>query len=194
MLFLFRFLLNGIIVLAGIFAWLDNHLLPSQKPRRTVGKRIVLFTFIEHGGMWSDFFIVSPTVATILYFYAEEWDLIPLLCTATIAIFITVVMLHVWKIKGKGISDSLVHSGRVTKAGWVHAIYMIVALTVYGMFFLFTKNVPDSLMLQIGFAVGVHVFISAVQPSIYTRGKIDLFAVFMIVLVWITLAYFIWRV
>ncbi len=92
------------------------------------------YSFLEHGGMWADVFIVSPLVAYLVNKYAFAYGssmgwwilLIALLLWVALALF-------VFAPSGKNMPEAHARDGRVTGTGWIHVVYATLTMWVIAM-------------------------------------------------------------
>lgn len=180
---LYLLLLNGLILLAAIFAFKDKHFAPSQARGQLHPSHTKTFTFLEHGGMWSDFFVVSPLIAWLIAGYSKEWGTVEILFFVGVSSIVSIGLLFYWDKIESDVSDSLRHSNKVTAAGKTHFVYMAIVLSVLGMFFLRTQGVSLQIELLVASIVSAHVLLCSVQPSwkLHKKFTLDRAYVFLFV-------------
>lgn len=129
-----KILLAGLalVLVQALLAYRDGYF--SQKQLRAKG--LHAGSFSEHGGMWADVFIISPTVAFILSRYHLPYRSFGGM--ALLVAMASVTGLLLWQYQNAGRESPGVHArdGRTTLAGWVHGAYALLALWVLGMFYL----------------------------------------------------------
>ena len=135
--------LNLLVILQGIFSYLDGYLTQRQLKRNGV----VGYSFLEHGGMWGDFFLTSPAVAMVGTKYAYSyWSARGLLylCISTVFTFAMGYAYNNIDLK----PEAHTHHGKTTAAGWVHGLYAAVTLWVFMMFYLSPIATPKVSVLD----------------------------------------------
>lgn len=133
----FWFVLGGmwfLILLQGIAAYRDGFFTHRQmKSVHHIDKKHG-DSFLDHGGMWSDIFIVSPLVAYIINKYVFAYDSRLSLGVLFIAFVLwTVLALVVYAPSGMKRPEAYTRNGRVTDAGWAHVLYVAVATWIITM-------------------------------------------------------------
>lgn len=120
------------VVVQGITSYFDGYFSKAQ----LYSRGIVAWSFLEHGGMWADVFIISPIVAHALskyqLNYSAHWG------TATFMVSIVVVLglVEFYRRMGMRMGDHCTHDGVTTIAGWIHAAYAFAAVFVLLQIFL----------------------------------------------------------
>jgi hypothetical protein len=128
---LWTVLLVGIalVLIQGLAAWMDGYFTQDQIKR--VHGITSAYSFVQHGGMWSDVFIITPIVAYISSKYELEyttWRAIILLLAAVVLVYLA--MEFVYKPAGIKMPEAHTHDGRTPLTGWVHALYAVAAIWV----------------------------------------------------------------
>jgi hypothetical protein len=152
--FLFFFVATLMVVIEGILAYADGLFLLRQIHNR--GYSIGL-PCVFHGALWTDLIVINPLMAAILYLYSGAWSPRQVIVVGAIA-FITTFGLHALYSKSKT-PDPLAWKGKVTRAGYVHVLYMGMAFTVIGLLYFCTPLV-DPLFLKVASSLlAFHVFV-----------------------------------
>jgi hypothetical protein len=132
------------VILQAWLANIDGYLTPSQVQnwhRKDVGWEIGYkgMPFLGNATMWTDFFVISPVLGTIISNFFWVWhteDMIASLCFGFVASF----FLHFLVYAREGWNEAHVHDGKPTPVGWVHLGYQSVALGVLIQFYFFTPS------------------------------------------------------
>jgi len=166
------FFLNLLVLASGWFAWRDGYLFMSQT-RYGVPAGMNIAVFIEHAGMWGDFFIVSPVVAYILDTYSARWEVRRLLTTFGCATLLaSLVLLLIWTEASKHLYESMARGGYVTVTGALQFLYMAISLTGIAMYYLGTSDVSKRSVLVVTALLAVHVALGILLPSWVTYGTV----------------------
>ncbi len=133
-LFLYVFSAGVVLVFVqGISSWFDGYLTQAYMRSHGVTNG---WSFMEHGGMWSDVFIISPVVAYIVSKYDVEyfsqWGLIIL----GVALVVSLAMGAMYQKNGITIPEAHTHDGTTTLAGWIHGLFAVAAIWTCALFYL----------------------------------------------------------
>jgi len=137
----FTILIIGVflVVAQGIASYKD--LCFTQKQMKWWKSNSVKYSFLQHGGMWVDFFLVSPAIAFIVstydLHYLSLWSIIILISV----IVVTIKGIVKYELRGIYIPEAHTYNGKTTVAGWIHGIYAILAMWVF-ILFLVTPITP----------------------------------------------------
>jgi hypothetical protein len=113
----------ALVVVQGISSWFDGYLTPAQLRSRG----IVGWSFMQHGGMWSDVFIISPVVAYIVSKYNLEYtSWRGILMLLGMAAFV-LLCIEFWRRGGIATPEAHTHDGKTTLTGWVHGFFFLAA-------------------------------------------------------------------
>lgn len=90
-------------------------------------------SFLQHGGMWSDVFVITPLVAYITGLnhlpYRSPWSLT----------FLGVDLAFWWiasrYFKSLPLPEAHNHDGRITVAGWIHLGFAVIAMWILALFY-----------------------------------------------------------
>ncbi len=93
------------------------------------------YAFTEHGGMMADILIVSPVVAFIMSAYRFDYLGRFSIIAAAVSVVCVFFILRAYRAWGKEMPEAHAHSGRVTEAGWIHAVYAAWAIWAVIMFY-----------------------------------------------------------
>lgn len=118
----------GMVLLQGICSYTDGYFTEGQMFRRHGIENG--WSFMQHGGMWSDVFIITPVVAFVLAKYDLHFTSPSSLGLLGISVVITLLMLHVYSQGGLKNPEAHTHQGTTTAAGWIHAVFAIVAMWI----------------------------------------------------------------
>lgn len=138
-----------LVIIQGIASWFDGYFSQTQLQRREIEG----WAFIEHGGMWSDVFIISPLVAYIVSNYRveyfSEWGLFIL----AMAIALSLAMGMMYQKNGKTTPEAHTHDGKTMIAGWIHGLFAVVAIWTCALFYLGrvspSPSVSDTLIVSL---------------------------------------------
>ena len=157
------------VLLQALDAYYEGLLSPNQmvcETRITKG-----LPFFAHGGMWGDFFLISPLIAYIASVYGRQWSasaVIPWLiigCSASYVLHIVFAQIP-WL-------ESHVVSGHLTNAGRIHLVYMGFAIAAFGLVYFETVHVSPLFLLAMGILLplhllaGTHMFLGLLKPDWY---------------------------
>src|SRR4051812_22256903 len=120
-----------VVIVEGVISWATGWLTQSQLRAREVTG----YSFMEHGGMWADVFIVSPLVAYIMskyqlaYFSKRGWVILAL---ATLVSFVAGYAYQ----KLLVVPEVFVHDGKTSVVGWIHGLFAISAIWIIVLFYI----------------------------------------------------------
>ncbi len=150
---MFALQLVELILLEGLFTFQKKMFSPKQM---IAHRNLVGLPWIAHcGASWGDMFIVTPIAVIVLDLYGSQWFVPDRYLTVVIVLSIDALMHWVWS-KGTG-TDSLCEDGGLTIAGWMHAIYMAISLTVIVFFYFHTKNINPTLLIAVSSLLTIHI-------------------------------------
>ncbi len=127
---LFWYILSAgiaLVLVQGVCAWNDGFLTQSQMRAGGVTNG---WSFMEHGGMWADVFIVSPMVAYFSSKYALEYTSPWGIAVILISIVAWLVLAQMYAHGGITTPEAHTHDGRTTAAGWIHLLFAIAGMAV----------------------------------------------------------------
>ena len=159
----FKILLIGwsLIITQAIASFCDGYLYQSQM--NALG--IYGWAFIEHGGMWADFLIISPVVA----FIVSEYPL-PYLSTRSFVIIGLIIAVAIfagnqYRQMGAMIPEAGSHDGYTTIAGWIHGLYALISAWIIVLFLVspFTLNIQRSDLVIIAALLSVWAVIGVIK-------------------------------
>lgn len=118
------------VAVQGLFSYYDGYFTRKQmliRHQRGEGK-----SFLQHGGMWADVFIITPIVA---YLASSGY----LNYSSVVSGILFACSLVIWGIAAQyfrslPFPEAHVHDGRITIAGWIHLSYAVLgtwAIAVY---------------------------------------------------------------
>ena len=134
----FIILIIGItlVFLQGFFSFRDGYLTQMQMHKNGVYGG---YSFMEHGGMWADVFIISPIIAYLTSNYSFNYTALSSIIIFSVVFIITLVAGKAYSKKATTVPEAHVHNGEATIAGWIHGIYALIGL-YYIITFYFTDN------------------------------------------------------
>ena len=120
-----------ILVLAQIpLAWRDGYLFRKQRPFYFRG-----FTLSEHGGWWMDLLVISPVFAWVASNNAVRyWSPVSFLLAA-MSTLAWIFLCRFYSEQSKTTPEAHAHEGQMTSAGYVHAIFAIIATWFAGLYY-----------------------------------------------------------
>ena len=161
------FLFESLVALQGWLAYRDHFLTVSQMQTNGVNSGL---PFIYHFGMWGDLFIISPLAAYIVGRFLKSWRSLRWIAASLAVGFFVSAYMH-WTYLSANFPEAHVQNHQLTPVGWVHVLYMGLALAVFTQFFLFTTNIPRALLRVASFLLVLHVCLGTHM----VLGLIDLY-------------------
>ena len=188
--FVIIFVANLLVILQGIASHQDGYFSQKQMEAQGVSNG---WAFIEHGGMWGDFFIISPVMALIVsryhLGYLSSWGIVILLISVTFSLCAK----YAFSKRGNYEPEAHSHDGRTTLTGWLHGVYEVPGYWIIPMFLL-TLIKPQASMahlLIVASALTVHVPLGVIKFN--PRWKLSRLALGQTVLaisaVWLIVGY-----
>lgn len=167
-------LLMGLLAVVGqvYFAYEDKFLTVAQMQARGFGF-VKGLPLVAHAGIWGDLIILTPLLAVIVGLYADHWSMSNIVTTAVIGVIVTIGMGFVWvKAAEHGLPEAHTHDGRITVAGFIHAVYMAAAIAVIGLFFFYSDISQKAatvvaVILAVHVIYGTHIVLGLIAPSWY---------------------------
>jgi hypothetical protein len=145
-----------LVCLQGVCAYIDGYF--TQTQIRSIHNIRNAYSFMEHGGMWADAFIVSPIVAYIISTYRLLYISKIGILIFIIAVIISLVALHMYQEMGKTFPEAHTHFGHTPLAGWIHGLYAVAVIWICSMFYL-THVEPQPGMDMIAVSIGLTALI-----------------------------------
>ena len=131
----------ALVALQGFFAYYDDFFRQAQMQKMGIKNG---YSFLEHGAMWADAFVVSPMIAFLVtryrFGYTKWWGLLTLACAlafafGTLPIYAKIGLKH---------PVPHTHDGFTTIVGYIHAVFFAAAFWIGGMFYFTPTNPPAS--------------------------------------------------
>lgn len=144
------------VLMEGLLAYADGMLTPSQMLAR-YPTHLQGLPFICHGGMWGDLLFITPIVGIIVALYGDQWSTTQMLVMLGIGMVLSGAIHSVYVMTP--FADSLAWKGGISAAGWVHVLYMGVALAIVGLLYFYTANVPPTYLVVVSVLLTAHVAI-----------------------------------
>lgn len=122
-----------LVILQAILAFLDGYFTQANMQQQGIMNG---YSFIEHGGMWADVFIVSPGTAYLVakyHFAYTAWWSWTILAVGIGFAAMAGSMYNEFALKHPTPHS---HNGKTTTVGWIHAAYAIPVIWIGGMFYL----------------------------------------------------------
>ena len=162
------FFVGSILVVAQVLAaFLDSFLTVTQMRMKGFEKGLPL---LYHAGIWGDL-LITPVLAYIVAAHASEWHRNDIVIAHVIGVVLIVVMGLVWVNGAKnGLPEAHTYGGKLTVAGWIHAVYFIEAIAGIILFFFFSKISQTEAELVAAFLAihvvyGTHIFLGLAAPE-----------------------------
>lgn len=122
-----------LIFLQALFSNFEGYF--SQRQMSLRGH--VGYSFLQHGGMWADIFIVTPLVAYLIAKYQFAYFSPSSIEIATVALVVwTVLAVFVFAPAVKRFPEAHAHGGQVTMAGWIHVVYATLMVWIIAMVYI----------------------------------------------------------
>lgn len=137
----------------GVMAYCNGMFSPTQMKARGIAKGL---PWIAHAGAsWGDLMIVTPICIAAFAAYGNDWAKYdwPLI----IAWVVNALLHFTWSRNTQ--PDCLGWNDHLTAAGWVHAIYMGIALTIVLRLYFVTPHPSPAFLIIATALLSVHVFI-----------------------------------
>ena len=120
----------SLIALQWIFAyatgWLDQR---RMRKFSNYG-----YSLLEHGGMWTDIFVITPGIARVMdkyeLGYLSWWGLLLLAATTAFVLWSMYQYEQIGKVK----PEAHTHYGKTAVAGWIHGVYAVWGIWVFVLF------------------------------------------------------------
>lgn len=175
------------VVIQALVAYLEENLTQTQMIRKGIFGG---FPFVRHLGMWSDLFLL-PFVIGTMYKYQHEWSSRTMVTALVISALATAGMHYSW-IKGTTMQEHILSPSGMTSSGWLHAAYMTWVLATI-MVFYYGSSPSFGDMSLIAILLAVHVAVGTMGVSIMKIGGLDTGSIVTTVVVWVLLAYSVFK-
>ncbi len=126
------FIGEALVALQGLVSWNDGYFSAPQMQRK--GYRG--YSFLQHGGMWADFFLITPLVAYLVGKYNFAHTPTVALIFAAALILWNALAVFVFAPDGKAMPEAHTHGGNITAAGWILILYAGIATGIIAMVYL----------------------------------------------------------
>lgn len=159
--------------------------------------------FVEHSGMWLDVVMVSWLVPVLMDKCWRNWSGFEITVAVMVSIFITAFMLHKWRLDGKDMEEAFVQKGQLTTAGWIHGLYMIIAISVVILYYCATPPAEANQCVDlVTIALALHITVSLAVPQLHSHGKVPAevigyigIGIFVLTIAWALIKYYaVWKV
>ncbi|MBI2610024.1 hypothetical protein HYW53_02500 [Candidatus Giovannonibacteria bacterium] len=171
----------GLIILQGVMSARDRYF--SKRQIEIWGGNA--YSFLQHGGIWSDLIIMTPLVTYLL----KKHDFPLLSQSGSLAIIIsTAVVLTFGKMyreNGKKFPEAHTHDGKTTGAGILHGIYSVIVLWIFLKFYFGEISPSPTVKELFGVAVLLSIHIPLGIIKFTHKWKLTLTAIWQIGSVWI---------
>jgi hypothetical protein len=145
-------ILEALVVVQVILADRDSFLTVSEMCRRGIVQGL---PFVWHFGMWGDVLVVSPLVATVVARYSQGWTPFSIFAATATGCLAAIGMASVYSLSDMPQAHVLYH--HTTPAGYVHILYMGLALTVFILMYFNTAQISHSFLLWANVLILIHL-------------------------------------
>jgi hypothetical protein len=159
-----------VIAIIGFLAYLDDFLTPAEA--WAAGYQMPVTPFLAHGGMWSDLFLLSFVLATIIGSYSDQWEFKGIPLALVIGFGASIEMHGMYRRMSYKVPNFLAHNGRVPPAGLIHMLYMGCVLSILILFYSSTPHVSPADAIWISTALALHIAIGIIQPAWYVGDSL----------------------
>jgi len=146
--------LESFVVLQAFLAYEDRFFTVAQMHQRGIKAGL---PFIWHFGMWGDFVLISVVAAYVIGRYFDRWRMRSMI--VSLAVGFVVAGLLSWFYTLSSMPEAHIQNSALTSAGWVHLVYMAVAIAVFTHFFFFSKGISSRLLRVVSVLLFIHVFV-----------------------------------
>ncbi|TSC70697.1 MAG: hypothetical protein G01um101449_304 [Parcubacteria group bacterium Gr01-1014_49] len=164
-------ILEALVIIQAMVAYRDGFFWPSQMLERT-SKGL---PFAMHAGMWGDVFILSPLLAVIVAYRIEEWSWTHIMIAGVLGLAASLGMHEQYK--GIPWQEAHVQNGELTFVGKIHVVYMAVAFSILGLYYLAGGYTPymwwTSLAVVIHVVIGNHMLFGSDPPEYYPGRPLE---------------------
>ncbi len=109
----------ALVFAQGVASYFDGY--ATQAQMRSRGYHGT--SFMEHGGMWADVFIISPLVAYAMSKYQFEYTSTRAIIALFASLGLTFAALEVYRRVGIKLPEAHTHDGYTPIQGWIHALF-----------------------------------------------------------------------
>lgn len=158
-------ILEAMVVLQGVFAYLDRSFWYGQMVRRWGSKKCLPIS--RHGGIWGDLIILSALAAFLMAESAAHWPSRSAAYAVLIGFAASWGMHQVYrKISWP---EAHVRGGFLTGAGWVHFLYMASVISIFVLYYVSAPYSSTmlwaSVIIVVHVAIGNHVLLGKKHPE-----------------------------
>ena len=184
----------ALVVVQGIASWFDGFLTQAQMRSRGITNG---YSFVEHGGMWADVFVISPMVAYAASKYQLHYFSQSGLAILFAALVVAVVMGYLYRKGALTAPEAYTHDDKTTLAGWLHGLYAVAAIWICALFYLNLATPGVSPKDIIVFSLILTPFFYLGVAKFNERWTFDAFAKRQVTIgtiaVWLVAALRLWR-
>lgn len=123
----------GLVMLQGVAAWFDGYLTQAQMQMRGISNG---WSFFEHGGMWGDFFVITPLLAYVLARFEIPYGSMTGLTAVALSLLACSVMGYQYQLASIVAPEAHAHHGRTTVAGFIHGAYAAFAICTIALLYI----------------------------------------------------------
>jgi len=126
-----------------------------------------------HAGIWGDFVILTPLLTYIVARYGDQWLMPDIILASAIGVAILLPLGWTWIVSAKnGTPEAHTHDGKMTAAGFFHAIYFIAAIAIILLTYFHTvisQTAASTIAIFLGIHVvyGTHIVLGLMAPPWY---------------------------
>jgi hypothetical protein len=133
--------------------------------------------FYAHGGMWADFFLMSPILGIIVT-YHQQWTTVQWIISLIIGFAVAIGMQMQYQ---KGEPCSTNYGGKTIVGGWLHVVYFAAALATLIQWFCHTTGVSHGHVIVVSAMLAVFFPLGMLQPSWYVHKNFNRQALFQFI-------------
>lgn len=130
-----------LVVVQGVSSWFDGYLTQAQMHSSRIRNG---WSFMEHGGIWADMFVISPIAAYAVSRYQLAYFSRPGLVILAASVVLSLAAGYMYQQGGITTPEAHTHHGVTTVAGWIHSLFVVAAIWVCGMVYLNLTSPPMS--------------------------------------------------
>jgi hypothetical protein len=147
------FVLEGLVAAQIWLAHNDRFLTVSEMQKKGVDEGLPL---VWHFGIWGDVFVIGPLTAITIATYSDRWTWGQTLAALAIGVLVTIVMgwIYTWW----GTPTVHVQEHRTTTAGFVHLVYMAIAVTIFILLYFCTAQPGRAFLVGTSVLLFIHLF------------------------------------
>jgi cation transport ATPase len=118
--------------------------------------------------MWGDLLIITPLLYAVIHDYSNSWSVTHILAASVAGVTGSYFMHKTYKAAKH--PEAHVMDKQLTVAGYLHMVYMAVALAIIILFYIFSNNVglellwSSTALLILHVIIGTHIPLKVISP------------------------------